>query len=330
MQNAKMSVSPHAIWVSGDLRASNLAEYGCDLDALWDIELNQLQASQTDFRCHFVTDGQAIVYEELYGARAAVRGALRGARMGFALSNAIGCSGCWKGRPLPDFAIAYTHGQRDVDVQWQPGTSNIVVIMSREMFANRFEPLCGRPIEKAFSPAAMYLRLSPQSWTNLRERLRRVLRGEQAKTDGSLQEELADTIIEACYDRFDDLGKDSPAAWFHFRRALSHLTLDESPLRVTELARDMGLTIRSLETAFQSCVGMPPAKYLRRARLNRVHKDLLEHGPSDTTVTDLAMRHGFTELGRFAGEYRRVFNEKPVQTLHRRTRGVTITLPGLD
>lgn len=98
---------------------------------------------------------------------------------------------------------------------------------------------------------------------------------------------------------------------------------------MTELARDLGLTIRSLETAFQSCVRMPPSKYWRRERLNRVRRDLIEYGPSDASVTQLAMRHGFTELGRFAVEYRRVFGEMPSQTLHRRTHGTTIVLPGL-
>jgi AraC-like DNA-binding protein len=36
-----------------------------------------------------------------------------------------------------------------------------------------------------------------------------------------------------------------------------------------------------------------------------------------TTVADLAQRHGFTQLGRFAAVYRREFGEMPSATLAR-------------
>lgn len=329
MQNAKMPNYARNVWVSGDLHARDIVEYADDLHVLWDVELNQLEAVQTDFRCHFVTDGHAIVYDELYGARAAVCGALRGARICFALSNRIGRSGCWKGRQLPDFALAYTHGEREVDVQWAQGTTNIMVILSREVFARRLEQLSGRPLEKAFPPASMYLRLAPASWAGLKTRVQSLLRGQRPDLHRTLEETLADTIVEACRDRIDVAWEDSPAAWFHFRRAISHIERKESPPRLTELARELGLTLRSVETAFQSCTGMSPATYLRCERLNRVREDLIEHGPSDATVTELAMRRGFTELGRFAVEYRRVFGEKPSQTLQRRSAGSKIVIPAL-
>jgi AraC-like DNA-binding protein len=39
---------------------------------------------------------------------------------------------------------------------------------------------------------------------------------------------------------------------------------------------------------------------------------------ADETVGDVAMRHGFTHLGRFSVEYRRRFGEAPSATLARR------------
>ena len=50
-------------------------------------------------------------------------------------------------------------------------------------------------------------------------------------------------------------------------------------------------------------------------RLNLVRRVLRELGPADTTVSRVAGRHGFTELGRFAGEYRALFGESPSETL---------------
>jgi AraC-like DNA-binding protein len=53
-----------------------------------------------------------------------------------------------------------------------------------------------------------------------------------------------------------------------------------------------------------------------------VHTALLMGGPA--TIKEIAIEHGFVELGRFAGEYRRLFGELPSQTLRRAS-----SLPGV-
>jgi AraC-like DNA-binding protein len=46
-------------------------------------------------------------------------------------------------------------------------------------------------------------------------------------------------------------------------------------------------------------------------------KELLE-GQDTDDVTVIAERWGFSHLGRFAGNYQKIFGEKPSQTLRRR------------
>jgi AraC family ethanolamine operon transcriptional activator len=43
--------------------------------------------------------------------------------------------------------------------------------------------------------------------------------------------------------------------------------------------------------------------------------------PEETTVTQVAFGLGFWDLGRFAGAYRRLFGERPSETLRQRARG---------
>ena len=64
-------------------------------------------------------------------------------------------------------------------------------------------------------------------------------------------------------------------------------------------------------------LGMSPKEYLSLRRMNMARHELREADSTATTVTDIAMRYGFWELGRFAVGYRRLFGEAPSATLHR-------------
>jgi AraC family ethanolamine operon transcriptional activator len=102
-----------------------------------------------------------------------------------------------------------------------------------------------------------------------------------------------------------------------FRRA-QHL-VDEltNPISVPELAKAVGVSRRVLERGFQETVGVSPQRYLRWNRMNRLHRELRDAHSPEATVTQLAIRWGFTEVGRLAGEYRQMFGQLPSETLHR-------------
>ena len=58
-----------------------------------------------------------------------------------------------------------------------------------------------------------------------------------------------------------------------------------------------------------------PHRYLRLQRLARVRAALRHADPATANVSDIARRHGFLQLGRFATQYRAVFGEVPSTTL---------------
>ena len=84
---------------------------------------------------------------------------------------------------------------------------------------------------------------------------------------------------------------------------------------VRQLALHLGVSPRQLYRSFHAAVGMSPARYLKRYRMTQARLELQEADPAETTVTSVAASWGFWELGRFAGEYRRLFGECPSQTL---------------
>ena len=92
-----------------------------------------------------------------------------------------------------------------------------------------------------------------------------------------------------------------------------------TPIAVSELSRILGISERNLRRAFQSVHGTSPKRYMLAERLGAVRRDLRDASNPSASVTDVAARYGFSEFGRFAGSYRKVYGETPSDTL-RRTR----------
>lgn len=102
------------------------------------------------------------------------------------------------------------------------------------------------------------------------------------------------------------------------RRALELLEEEGEPFpTIPELCRWAGVGQRTLEYAFRDELGVTPVRYLKLLRLNRANRLLRGASPSKGAVTSVAFACGFTELGRFAVDYRRHFGESPSQTLQR-------------
>ncbi len=93
----------------------------------------------------------------------------------------------------------------------------------------------------------------------------------------------------------------------------------EGPIRMAELARDLGLSLRALQATFRRQLGRSPTEYLFECRLMKVRQHLL-NAPEGATVTSLATECGFVNLGAFSARYRNAFGELPSETLFRRRR----------
>ncbi len=103
-----------------------------------------------------------------------------------------------------------------------------------------------------------------------------------------------------------------PASLVHALRYLSD-RLDE-PVKLDALAAAAGVRPRTLEAHFRAYLGTTPLGWVRRRRLARARQQLLAAADRES-VTGVALANGFTELGRFAGQYRNQFGELPSQTL---------------
>ena len=88
-------------------------------------------------------------------------------------------------------------------------------------------------------------------------------------------------------------------------------------ITVSELCLKLGVPIRTLDEAFQACLGIAPKQFIMRVRLNNVRRCLSRHPSDRLTITDAASRYGFFHFGHFGSQYRRLFGETPSLTLSR-------------
>lgn len=107
-------------------------------------------------------------------------------------------------------------------------------------------------------------------------------------------------------------------------RALEFLS-DCSPEMpsVGDLCEATGAKQRTLEYAFEERFGLSPLRFVRVHRLHQARRELAAAQPGMTRVADVAVAHGFHHLSRFSQEYKRLFGEKPSQTLARRTKAAS-------
>ncbi|MEM8572673.1 MAG: helix-turn-helix domain-containing protein [Pseudomonadota bacterium] len=99
------------------------------------------------------------------------------------------------------------------------------------------------------------------------------------------------------------------------RRALdvTDTTLDD-PLPIPEICKLSGASWRTLDRAFKENFDIGPKSYYLRLRLLRARQMLGASGPRGS-VGEVANMNGFWHMGQFARDYRKLFGERPSETV---------------
>ncbi|MEU8403430.1 AraC family transcriptional regulator [Nonomuraea sp. NPDC048892] len=115
-----------------------------------------------------------------------------------------------------------------------------------------------------------------------------------------------------------ELGR-PPASWTSaaLRRAIRYCEDHAGePITLADIAAAARVSVRTLQLGFREHLQTTPMAYLRSVRLAHAHADLVHIAGTDSpaTVTDVALRWGFTHLGRFAALYRQTYGRPPSST----------------
>ena len=95
----------------------------------------------------------------------------------------------------------------------------------------------------------------------------------------------------------------------------------DKPIYLAELCAATKASDRTLRMCCQEYLGVGPKRYLHLRRMHLAQRALLRGTTDADSVTSIATRFGFWELGRFAVDYRAMFGETPSMTLRRSKHG---------
>jgi AraC-like DNA-binding protein len=129
-----------------------------------------------------------------------------------------------------------------------------------------------------------------------------------------LREMLIDAVLEAWPHNFSEALRRPAAAIAprHVKMAIEYLQEHPDALvSGTDLARLSNISLRALQEGFRRFMGMSIIEYQRQVRLQRAH-DLLMQG-TPPSVTDIALKLGFSNVGRFCLYFQNAYGVSPAQ-----------------
>ncbi len=177
------------------------------------------------------------------------------------------------------------------------------------------------------SSGSYHSSVSQQALNSFRSLLRRVMAksselGDASAADElnkSFNDELSSSLKNVIGSRAagSDKGRQPVPRAAVMRQLTEVLDLQRGqPTYAGELARAVGVSDATLRRMFIELFGMPPARYLMIKRLY-LARQALRSGRFET-VGQVSEACGFWDHGRFAGRYRELFGERPIDTLRAR------------
>ena len=109
----------------------------------------------------------------------------------------------------------------------------------------------------------------------------------------------------------------SPNARMHIaKRAQAYINEHyQKILCMEDLCHHTGVGVRTLQRSFRQYFDLTISDYVKTVRLNAALRELTAAHRSEKSVTEIALRNGYTHLGRFSTEFRSRFGQSPREAL---------------
>lgn len=221
---------------------------------------------------------------------------------------------------------AVTSPGQSVSMRFDPDSPQLIIRIEQEALIRRVTRLLGRRLVRAFvfQPAMNLITDPAVRWHGALQLLNTEVFHPGSLVQlghgvGSLEDMIISSLLLVQPSNYHeqllrpDRKPGSPAVRASLDYIEAHL---REPITLTDIARHVNVSARALQQGFRAELDTTPMAYLRDRRLVRAREELLDAIPSDgITVTDVAVRLGFSHLSYFAQLYRQRWGESPSDTL---------------
>ncbi|MEX1114954.1 MAG: helix-turn-helix domain-containing protein [Akkermansiaceae bacterium] len=303
----------------GSLSGADVLEYGKAMGSSWDASFVLLSAGHLNAGIEFLAGEDFLLYRESWAQRFHNVGVLRPGMIGLGISEQTGTDDArWWGRPLSANRLPIARSGQELDLITSPGETVTGLEMAEGEFRRIFHRLTGLEadpylIDGRFIavPADAIARLL-DFWNSVLD----VTNGDAPTNFGKV--DLVAGLVSAM--KLPETGsRTRPGKVSQIEGIMSEAARSGFRVTVPDLSVRLGISRRTIEYAFREYLGISPQAYFNLRRLNVCRLDLAKADPECNTVTDIVVRRGFHQLGRFATIYQDHFGELPSETLRKPT-----------
>lgn len=211
-----------------------------------------------------------------------------------------------------------------LSMRWSEDCEQLLVQISRNAIEKRLSSLIAQPLN---APLAFDLLMFSEdqkikAWWRLIDYMLTEFQNDQPVTAGGgaehMEQLIMTNLLYAQPHNYTDtlLSKSHSIAPAHVKKAEEYIRANiASHISIDDLVAVTGVSPRSLHEGFRKFRGQSPLNYLRSLRFENARKDLL--ASNGDSVTAIASKWGFTQLGRFSVTYKEVYGESPSETMKR-------------
>ena len=284
-------------------------------------EMNHAQLSLGKFRSHThcVRNDRVIIYRQCWNQKVLARGTSPAGYVAVGTTTTGSAHVNWCGVDLSRERLAWTPPSGEIDFFTSQRSSHVVALIRADVLANYLGDA-----DLATEERALHIHCPEQNRNELVATIQSIL------VRYAHQPDLLDDPRECQDFESEVLGAlagcanwgplpddDAPRRAEIVRSAIAHVEGVRDRITVPQLAGALGVSRRTLEVAFREGLNITPLQFMRRSRMNRALRSLRSAAPGSNTVTEVATKLGFTDLGRFAADYRNLFGFNPSESLGR-------------
>jgi AraC family ethanolamine operon transcriptional activator len=296
----------------------------------WEVVLRQISSGRLHARMDYVQINGIVLYREYWSRRILATGATPAGFFFFGGPTLPKLDVGWCGTELGTGCLAFGHPSSEIDFATPDAEEHVCLLVSDDLMRRYL----GEEFVVRGLPSEHFLACARGCGAQLLHTMERILDKyfvhrnllANERACQAIEWQLMGGLVEFLLTRREpSTAGCTPRAARHqlVRRAIELCEAASQPIGVSDLAAACNVSKRVLELGFRETLQTTPSRFIRLSRMNRVRKDLRTSDRASDSVTNIAIRRGVTELGRFAVEYKSLFGESPSATLRR-----GIGLPG--